>query len=75
MIGGHFDSVPSSPGVDDNGSGCTAVLELARLLKQNKCSFDKTIIFALFDLEENVRHTLISIFVLLCYFLRVFKGT
>ncbi len=30
MNGGHADSVPWSPGADDNGSGAALVLELAR---------------------------------------------
>jgi Zn-dependent M28 family amino/carboxypeptidase len=29
MVGGHLDSVPAGPGIDDNGSGVAAVLETA----------------------------------------------
>ncbi len=31
MVGSHLDSVPGSPGADDNGSGSSAVLEIARV--------------------------------------------
>ena len=32
VVGGHYDTVPGSPGADDNASGVAAVLEIARLL-------------------------------------------
>ncbi len=32
MAGGHLDSVPSGPGINDNGSGTAALLELADAL-------------------------------------------
>ncbi|MDP6175312.1 MAG: M28 family peptidase, partial [Rhodospirillales bacterium] len=32
ILGAHYDSVPKSPGADDNASGVAAMLELARLL-------------------------------------------
>lgn len=32
LVGAHYDSVPGSPGANDNGSGVAALLELARLL-------------------------------------------
>jgi Zn-dependent M28 family amino/carboxypeptidase len=32
MAGGHLDSVPSGPGINDNGSGVAALLELADAL-------------------------------------------
>lgn len=31
VVGGHMDSVPGSPGANDNASGTAAVLELARI--------------------------------------------
>ena len=31
LIGAHYDSVQSSPGVDDNGSGMTALLQALKL--------------------------------------------
>ncbi|MDO4570776.1 MAG: M28 family peptidase [Planctomycetia bacterium] len=33
LIGAHYDTVPETPGADDNGSGVAVILELARLLK------------------------------------------
>jgi Peptidase family M28 len=32
MAGAHLDSVPDGPGIDDNGSGVAALLEVARVL-------------------------------------------
>jgi Zn-dependent M28 family amino/carboxypeptidase len=34
LAGAHYDTVPGSPGADDNASGVAAVLELARLLRK-----------------------------------------
>lgn len=31
LIGTHYDSVQTSPGVDDNGSGMTALLQALKL--------------------------------------------
>ncbi|MEE9443449.1 MAG: M28 family peptidase, partial [candidate division Zixibacteria bacterium] len=50
VLGAHFDSEPGSPGADDNGSGTAAVLEVARVLYDLET--EMTIIFALFDAEE-----------------------
>ena len=57
VVGGHYDSINSqsdpmsfAPGADDNGSGTTAVLEMARVLKDVPCR--KTIIFIAFSAEE-----------------------
>ena len=30
MAGAHLDSVPAGPGINDNGSGSAAILELAQ---------------------------------------------
>src|SRR5262249_41824456 len=32
IVGAHYDSIPGSPGADDNASGVAALLELASLL-------------------------------------------
>jgi Zn-dependent M28 family amino/carboxypeptidase len=32
VIGGHYDSVPAGPGANDNGSGTSVVIEMARVL-------------------------------------------
>lgn len=50
VVGGHFDGVPGSPAVDDNGTGTTGVLEIARVLAGLET--DITITFVAFDAEE-----------------------
>jgi Zn-dependent M28 family amino/carboxypeptidase len=50
VIGAHYDSVSLSPGADDNASGVSALLELARLLKA--VSLPRTIHFIGFANEE-----------------------
>ncbi len=50
VFGAHFDAVEYSPGADDNGSGTTAVLEMARVLADIET--EMTIVFILFDSEE-----------------------
>ncbi len=36
LAGAHYDTVPGSPGADDNASGVAAILELARLLRETQ---------------------------------------
>jgi Zn-dependent M28 family amino/carboxypeptidase len=36
VVGAHYDSVPGSPGADDNASGVAALLELARMLAKQE---------------------------------------
>ena len=53
IICAHYDCMPSeavAPGADDNASGVAAVLEAARILTNYE--FDNTVIFALWDEEE-----------------------
>ena len=50
-IGGHYDSVINSPGADDNGTAIAAMLEVAHVL--NGLTFDKTIRYVAWDLEES----------------------
>jgi len=59
IVGGHWDSIiwpdttiayTLAPGVDDNGTGLTATLEIARILASNPP--DKTVIFIAFASEE-----------------------
>jgi len=52
VVGAHFDTVPGSPGANDNGSGIAALLELARLLRDTQPG--KRIRFVAFDNEEHV---------------------
>jgi len=51
IVGAHYDSVPGSPGANDNASGTVAVLELARQLANNPLS--QQIWFIFFDGEED----------------------
>lgn len=46
----HYDSVPGSPGANDNGSGTSTILEIARMLKDYPT--DKEIRFITFGAEE-----------------------
>lgn len=50
LIGAHYDSVPGSPGADDNASAVAACLECARLFKQYHIG--RTMI-VLFNREED----------------------
>ena len=57
LVTAHYDTIafPSgqnenAPGVTDNGSGTAEAMELARVLSQHE--FDKTLVFAIFDGEE-----------------------
>ena len=54
LLGAHYDTVETSPGIDDNGSGVISTLEVARILS-NRGPLNHTVIFACFDLEELVR--------------------
>ncbi len=47
VVGAHYDSAPGTPGANDNGTGCVAVLALARRL-----AGVKGVRFALFTNEE-----------------------
>jgi hypothetical protein len=50
LVGAHYDSVPSSPGADDNATGVAALIELARLLKAQ--SLGRSVRFVAFANEE-----------------------
>lgn len=53
MLGAHYDCNPSgpiAPGADDNASGVAAVLEAARIMKDE--TFPYSVIFAFWDEEE-----------------------
>ena len=50
IIGAHYDTVPGSPGADDNASAVAGLLELARL--NQKTSNKKTLVFSAFVNEE-----------------------
>ena len=50
IVGAHYDTVPETPGADDNASAVAGLLELVRLLKES--SNKKTLVFAAFVNEE-----------------------
>jgi Zn-dependent M28 family amino/carboxypeptidase len=50
IVGAHYDTVPGTPGADDNASAVAGLLELARLLKES--SNKKPLIFVAFVNEE-----------------------
>jgi hypothetical protein len=58
IIGGHHDSYSSgdplifAPGADDNASGTSAVLEIARVIKERNYNPESTIKFITFGAEE-----------------------
>ena len=50
LIGAHYDTVPGSPGADDNASGVAVLLELAKLLDAEPPRYPVSLVA--FDLEE-----------------------
>ncbi|WP_342433380.1 M28 family peptidase [Neobacillus sp. FSL H8-0543] len=50
MVGAHHDSVPGGPGANDDASGVSAVLELARVMA--KTQIDTELRFVTFGAEE-----------------------
>jgi Zn-dependent M28 family amino/carboxypeptidase len=50
ILGAHFDSVPGTPGADDNASGVAVLLEAARLLSRARLRSE--VRFCAFNLEE-----------------------
>jgi len=50
LVGAHYDTVPGSPGADDNGSGVAVLLMLAELLSQQRPT--RSVHIVAFDLEE-----------------------
>ena len=50
ILGAHYDSVPGSPGANDNASGVAALLEIARMLQGQVLS--RTVRFIAFVNEE-----------------------
>jgi len=50
LIGAHYDTVPGSPGANDNGSGVAALLEISRLFRDVEPSM--TVRFVAFVNEE-----------------------
>lgn len=50
IVGAHYDTIPSTPGADDNASAVAMLIEVARLLWQH--SFQRTLRFLAFACEE-----------------------
>lgn len=50
VVGAHFDAVPAAPGADDNATGVAALLELARVLKDE--ARERAVRLCFFNLEE-----------------------
>ena len=51
VIGAHFDTVPGSPGANDNATGVALVLAAARYAREVECR-SHNLLFVLFDEEE-----------------------
>jgi Zn-dependent M28 family amino/carboxypeptidase len=51
LVGAHYDTVPGSPGADDNASGVAGMLELAKIFSGHRT--DRTLKFVAFCNEEN----------------------
>jgi aminopeptidase YwaD len=45
IVGGHYDAVASGPGINDNGSGITVMLEMARVLAALPIRLPLTFVF------------------------------
>jgi len=60
VVGAHYDSIPGSPGADDNASAVAGLLEIARLLNQLKPRVKYPLELVAYDLEEppyyNTKH-------------------
>ncbi len=50
VVGAHYDSAPGTPGANDNGTGVALLLEMARVLKDEK--LQRTIRYVAFVNEE-----------------------
>jgi hypothetical protein len=50
VVGAHYDTVPGTPGADDNATGVAALLELARTLAPER--FERTVRLVFFPNEE-----------------------
>ncbi|MEG4342416.1 M28 family peptidase [Microcoleus sp. A003_D6] len=50
VIGAHYDTVPGTPGADDNGTGVAVLLELARAIASGPLKYPVQLVA--FDMEE-----------------------
>ncbi|KAF9125549.1 Leucyl aminopeptidase yscIV [Mortierella sp. GBA39] len=52
VLGAHLDSVPEGPGMVDNGSGSSSLLEIALVLAKNNYRLKNKIVFGWWGAEE-----------------------
>ena len=52
VLGAHLDSVRPGPGINDNGTGVAAVLEVARETRRALATPERTVVFAFWAAEE-----------------------
>jgi Zn-dependent M28 family amino/carboxypeptidase len=52
MVGAHLDSVPEGPGINDNGSGTSAILEIAEEMNELGIEPEGKLRFAFWGAEE-----------------------
>jgi hypothetical protein len=52
IVGAHYDAFDDTPGADDNASGVAGMLEVARLLCENKMLLNNKVEFVAYSLEE-----------------------
>jgi Zn-dependent M28 family amino/carboxypeptidase len=53
IVGGHLDSVPEGPGINDNGSGTAGILEIALQMKKLGIQPTNHVRFAFWGAEES----------------------
>ena len=52
VVGGHLDSVPAGPGINDNGSGVSSILEIAEQISKLNLKPKNQLQFAFWGAEE-----------------------
>ena len=52
VVGGHLDSVPEGPGINDNGSGTATILEIAEAMASQRRDVRQNVRFAFWGAEE-----------------------
>lgn len=53
VVGAHLDSVIEGPGINDNGSGSAAILEIAEAMSEQKVKPRRAVRFAFWGAEES----------------------
>jgi Zn-dependent M28 family amino/carboxypeptidase len=53
MLGAHLDSVEAGPGINDNASGSSTLLEIAEQLARQRTKLTNQVAFAFWGAEEN----------------------